>query len=273
MKRMITGMVAALVGLQVAGGTPKTTVPPYKAESSAYVVERKEGWTFVTDNSSFRFAEVLGDKGNYEALLLLEETYHNEHTDSIEGVRGNATVRAWTLKAGRQRELRWTLQGAGNEGVRQDRFFRLLAWGCCDVPPVYSYYSLLTGKMLYISNSELLEVRGDRNGGPLASRYVAFGYAGMEKLSQPPLLQYGTDKRVAQRFSVLSTREYYDSPQMFVSTTAKLEKSLELNGPELTFTIVLKYNDGVELRIPIEADSVRPEKATLPAGYVLREEK
>jgi hypothetical protein len=271
MKRMVAVLIAGLVGLQVAGGTTRKTVPQYKAESSAYVVEHKEGWTFITDNHSFRFAEVLGDNGSYEALLLLEESYHNERTDSIEGVRGNATVRAWTLKAGRHRELRWTFQESGNEGLRQDRFFRVLAWGCCDMPPVYSYYSLLTGKVLYVSNSELLEVRGDGEG-PLASRYLAFGY-GMDKLSQFPQLQYGTDKRVAQRFCVLSSREYYDSPQIFISTSAKLEKSLDLSSSQLTFTIVLRYNDGVELRIPVEADTVRPEKATLPAGYTLREEK
>jgi hypothetical protein len=31
----------------------------------------KDAWTFVTENRSFRFEQVLGDEGTYEALLRL----------------------------------------------------------------------------------------------------------------------------------------------------------------------------------------------------------
>src|SRR5258708_15696244 len=106
-------LVAALIGLSSANAdTKKKTVPSYRAESSAHVLQRKEAWTYVTENRSFRFLDVLGDQGNYEAVVLLEETYRNERTDGIEGVRGNATVKAWTLAPGRKRELRWTFQEA-----------------------------------------------------------------------------------------------------------------------------------------------------------------
>lgn len=272
-KTVAVVLVAVLLGLPNTGlSIGKKAVPTYRAESSAHIVKAKDGWTFVTENRSFRFAEVLGDTGNYEAQLLLEETYHNERTDFVEGMRGNAAVRAWTVKHDGGRELRWTFKEVGNEGEVQGRFYRVTAWGCCDVPVVYSYYNVLTGKKLYISNSDLLEVRGDGDG-PQASRYVAFGYAGLIELSRPPQLQYGTDKRVAQRFSVLSLRESYDAPQMFVSTNEKLEKSLDLRGSPINFTIVLKYQDGVELRVPVEADGIRPDMAHLPTGYSLRAEE
>lgn len=56
--------VAVLFGLQNARtGAEKKTVPPYRAESSAYAVRGKDAWTYVTENRSFRFAEVLGDTG------------------------------------------------------------------------------------------------------------------------------------------------------------------------------------------------------------------
>jgi hypothetical protein len=152
------------------------------------------------------------------------------------------------------------------------RLFRVAAWGCCDAPTIYSYYNLLTGKKLYVSNSDLLEVWGS-GGGPKALRLVAFGYAQQGQLNLPPQLQYGTDTRIAQRFSVISSRPYHDAPQVFVSTASKLGKSLNLIGSELTFTIVLRYEDGVELRIPVEADTVLSEKAVLPEGYSLRVEK
>jgi hypothetical protein len=86
-------------------------------------------------------------------------------------------------------------------------------------------------------------------------------------------LQYGTDKKVAQRFSVVSSRQYYDAPQMFVSTKEKVEKSLDLRGSPMDFTIVLKYQDGVELRVPVAADAIRPDLAQLPKGYSLRAEE
>lgn len=264
--------VAVLFGLQNARtGAEKKTVPSYRAESSAYAVRGKDAWTYVTENRSFRFAEVLGDAGNYEAVLLLEEAYRNERTDGIEGVQGNATVKAWTLKRDGKREVRWTLQQVGNEGHVEDRFFRIAEWGCCDIPTFYSYYDVLTGKKLYISNCDLVKVWGDGDG-PQAWRYIAFGYVESHKFDQPPQLQYGTDKQVAQRFSLVSAREYYDAPQMYVATNEQLEKSLDLRGSPRTFVIVLKYLDGVELRVPVENDVIRPESAVLPNGYVLRSE-
>lgn len=263
-------LIATLFGLQGTDtGTGKKTAPSYRAESSAYVIRGKDAWTYVTENRSFHFDEVLGDDGNYEALLLLEESFRNEHTDGLEGVKGNATVKAWTLEPNRPRQPRWTIQETGNEGVIQGRFFRVTAWGCCDVPVVHSYYNLLTGKKMYFSNTDLLEVRGDENG-PLAVRYIGFGYSGLSKLSQPPQLQFGTDRKITQLFSVDSSRRYFEAPQMFVSTSDNLEKSLDLRGLPMNFTIVLKYEDGVVLRIPVEGNAIHPEKAVLPEGYSLR---
>jgi hypothetical protein len=273
-KTVTVVVVAMLFGVANTGlSTEKKAVPPYRAESTAYIVQGKDAWTYVTENRSFRFAEVLSDTGNYEAVLLLEEAYHNERTDAVEGVRGSATVKAWTVKRDGERELRWTFHETGNEGDVEGRFFRVTAWGCCDIPTVYSYYNVLTGKKLYVSNnSDLLKVWGDGDG-PQAWRYVALGYAQRNKFEQPPRLQYGTDKRVAQRFLIVSAREYYDAPQMYVATDEHLEKSLDLRGSPRSFLIVLKYQDGVELRIPVENDAIRPEKAQFPKGYSLRVEE
>jgi hypothetical protein len=187
--------VATLFGFPSTSlSTEKRPVTPYRAESSAYVVNDKDTTTYVTENRSFHFAEILGDDGIYEDVLLLEETYHSQHTDGMDEVRGNATVKAWTMQGGHRGELRWTFKENGNEGGVRDRFFRITAWGCCDSPTVYFYYNVLTGKKLYISNSDLLEVWGDGDG-PQAWRYVAFGYAGVHDLSRPPQLQYGWEER------------------------------------------------------------------------------
>ena len=131
-------------------------------------------------------------------------------------------------------------------------------------PSFYSYYNVLTGKKLYVSNFELLKVEGDGDG-PQARRYVAFGYIESHKFDQPPQLQYGTDKQVAQRFSLVSAREYYDAPQMYVATNEQLEKSLDLRGSPRGFVIVLKYLDGFELRIPVE-DDITPRECGTSQG-------
>jgi hypothetical protein len=266
-------VIASLTGLQSAdAGTVRRTAAPYRAESSAYVIWGKDTWTYVTENRSFQFLEVLNDQGQQADVFLLEETYHNERREGEEGARGNVTVKAWALRPGHQRKLRWSFQEVGNAGTAQDRLFRIAAWGCCDAPTIYSYYNLLTGKKLYVSNSDLLEVWGT-GGGPQALRLVAFGYAQQSQLNLPPQLQYGTDTKIAQRFSVISSRQYYDAPHVLVSTNGKLEKSSRLVDSEFTFIIVLQYDDGVELRIPVEADTIRTEKAVLLDGYSLRTEK
>jgi hypothetical protein len=253
---------------EASSGANQKTSPTYRAESLAYVIEGQDASTYVTENRSFRFEEVLGDNGNYEAVILLEQTYHNERTPGLEGTRGKVTVNAWTLKQGKDRQLRWTLEAGGNGGDVRDRFYRVVQWGCCDVPSTYSYYSILNAKKLYISNSDLLELWFGE--GPRNARYVGFGYSVLDKQSRYPQLQYGTDKDVLQRFSVVSEAEYYEGPQVFISTGANLEKSLNLIGEPISFSIVLKYPNGVELRIPVEADTIHPEKAKLAKGYTLR---
>jgi hypothetical protein len=239
-----------------SSGAAQKTSPTYRVQSSAYVIQGQNAWTYVTENRLFRFEEILGDTGTYETLLLLEETYHNERTPGVEGTKGKVTVNAWTLKQGKDRELRWTLQASGNEGDARDRFYRVIQWGCCDAPTVYSYYNILNAKRLYISNSDLLELWFGE--GPPNSRYVGFGYSVVDKASQYPQLQYGTDK---------------NAPQVFVSAGTTLEKSLNLIGKPMSFSIVLKYPNGIELRIPVEADAIRPEKAKLAKGYTLRLEQ
>jgi hypothetical protein len=98
-------------------------------------VNDKDTTTYVTENRSFHFAEILGDDGIYEDVLLLEETYHSEHTDGMDDVRGNATVKAWTMQGGHRGELRWTFKENGNEGGVRDRFFRITAWAVAIRPP------------------------------------------------------------------------------------------------------------------------------------------
>lgn len=266
-------LLAAIASLNAFAGAPKPDAPPYKAESSAYIRAGKDHWTFVTQNRSFEFVDVPKDGSDGYTNLLLLETYHNERNIGLEGVQGSSTITAWTITP-KSRRLRWIIRAGGNTGtVTGNRLYRLSEWGCCDIPTTYYYYSLLSGQRLYVSNSDVIEVEGDGEG-PQADRLIAFGYLDPHAYERPPRLQFGTDTAVRQSFSVVSGREYYDEPEVFVETPGEQrKKTLDLRGQELSFTIVLRYTDGVELRIPVERDAIRPEKAQMPSGYSLRAEK
>ncbi len=203
--------------------------------------------------------------------LLLLKNLHNEHIDGHEETTGQMAVQAWSLERNGTRNERWSFKAAGNDGFALNgvRFFRLIEWGCCDWPDVYSYFSLVSGKKLYVSNSDLTEVVV-LNSGPQGARYVAIG---CYKHGTPPMLQYGTDTRVKQRFSLLSSRHCDDRPEIFVTFGEKREKSLSLASNEpLNFTIVLAYADGTELLIPVRGDVIRQDEAKLPRGYTLSSE-
>jgi len=244
----------------------------FHTTSSAYVREDKDSWTYVTENGSFHYKEVLGDKGTYEAVLLLEENYHNENTPGIEGMRGDATVKAWTLTSPHQREMRWTAHEKANEGEVRDLFFRFAAWGCCDSPNVYTYYNMLSGKKIYVTNSDLLEVRG-KGIGPLSVRFVGFGYDIVNNRGHDPVLQYGTYKDISQKVSIHSGKDYYETPEVLGDANGKSDKfHLDLSDSPFTFVIVVLYSAGSEVRIPVENDVIRLEKAALPRGYSLQPE-
>ena len=66
-------------------------------------------------------------------------------------------------------------------------------------PNVYTYYSLLSGKKLYVTNFDLLELNG-KGEGPLSARFVGFGYDIVNNRGHDPVLQYGTYKTISQKF-------------------------------------------------------------------------
>ena len=261
---LLFGWSLYLPGQSSRGATPFST-----SGSSAYI--RQSDGAYVTDNRTFEFANVLHDDGSGYIRLLLLKDVHNEHIDGHEETTGQMEVQAWTLEKNGTRNERWNIKAEGNDGyaLNDVRFFRLTEWGCCDWPDVYWYFSLLSGKKLYVSNSDLTEVVV-LNSGPQGARYIALG---CYKHQNPPMLQYGTDTEVKQRFSLLSSRQCNDRPEIFVTVGGKRDKSLSLvSNQPLTFTILLAYADGTELRIPVRSDVIRHEEAKLPSGYTLRSE-
>jgi len=254
------------------------------AESKAWIKNTKNGPVFVTENSSFDFVGLLGDDGRSRIWLRVLQTDHNEWNEGHEGIRGEVTVTAWADPYAAHSTARWTFQTSGNEGsaLPDLNMFQVSTWPCCSAPFEHIYFSLRNGSRLYTTNGTpaqgrsgqdagLITINGKYDGGRYAqTRYVAFGSMG-HAADNAPTLQYGTDQLIKQRFT-LRGHEYgdnFDVPTISVTDDAKkFASDLQVNG-EFNFTIVVKFAEAPEIRIPVENDVVRADKATLPPGYSL----
>jgi len=272
MLNKFTAISVILAGLNGRAEVPKKITPTYGAQSSAHIELAGEGWKFVTTNKIFEFASVRNDVGDdWAANLLLEQTFRNERLTQGEGIRGRSVVKAWTIKPGHQRKFRWEIQTAANEGMLWNRMLRLTTWGCCSIPNTFDYYSLLSGERIFITHFDLLEVRGGNGSGAEGSRFIGFGFPDMNQSKPTPILQYGSDTGAPQTVSVVSSRscDSFELPELFLEHDNEISKSLNLIGLPYTFNIILKYPDKLEVRIPIVADEILVDKATLPNGISL----
>lgn len=258
-----------------------------REESKAWIKHTKEGDVFVTENASFDFVDVLQDDGQSYRHIRVLHTEHNERSESKDGISGTVTVTTWTLPSANNRARRVTFRAAGNRGspIPDLGMFEVSNFPCCSAPFENIYFNLISGKRLYTTNgtpekgrfgqdSGLVRIDGGYDGSRYSqTRYIGFGTVG-HVANQASTLQYGTDQAIKQRMSLLG-REYgdnYDVPKILVTQDGKkLESYFQLDG-HFNFTIVLRFDDGPEVRIPVVNDVMQSDKATLPPGYSLRSE-
>lgn len=261
----------------------QTTAAVSRAESKAWVKHLKNKDVFVTENSSFGFVLLLGDDGKRRTWLRVLHTDHNEWSESREGVDGMVTVTAWNEPRASHRNARWRFQTSGNEAIPKEQLgmFQVSTWPCCSAPFEHIYFSLSNGKRLYTTNgqaekgrygqdSDLLTINGYLTDRYTQTRYVGFG-AVPDHANQPPTLQYGTNLLIKQLFT-LRGHDYgdnFDVPTISVTDDGRqFVSDLQVKG-DFNFTIVIKFDEVPEIRIPVENDVVRADKATLPPGYSL----
>jgi len=254
------------------------------AESKAWMKNGKNGPRFVTENSSFGFVSLLGGDGKSRTWLRVLHTDHNEWSEATEGIDGTVTVTAWNEPHASHRNARWRFRAAGNEGIPMEQLgmFQVSTWPCCSAPFEHIYFSLSNGKRLYTTNGQaekgrygqdsgLITIYGNYDGrGYSQTRYLGFGAVAVHE-NNAPTLQYGTDLLIKQRF-FLRGHDYgdnFDVPSILVTDDGKkFVNDLEVSG-DFNFTILIKFDEVPEIRIPVENDVVRADKATLPPGYSL----
>jgi hypothetical protein len=257
------------------------------ADSKAWVKHTKNGDVFVTENSSFDFVRLLRDDGRGYDWLLVQHTDHNEWSDSRDGVAGSVEVKGWALSEFGPPTLRWTFTAPGNSGraLSDLRMFQISSWPCCSSPFENIYFSLLNGKRLYTTNGRpesgasgqdagLIGLSGGYDGSRYTqTRYIGFGAATGQR-QNAPTLQYGTDEAIKLRFTLLG-REYgdnFDVPAISLTVDGKpMAKDPRVDG-SFSCMVVLKFDDGPEVRVPLENDALRIDKAVLPPGYSFRVE-
>ena len=240
----VAALTAALLTAQ-----PTRQQLPSRAISTIEKISRKDCSGYRTTNRTYEIVETTGPDGELVTLLLLEEL-RNERCKGQEGTRGKATVTAWELDKAGNKKLRWTIHSNGNAvSFDHEDLLTITEWGCCDAPVTYRFFNIQMGQLMYVGNSELLELPGDE------PTLIGFGYPDIHHPDRPPRLQVGTSTHVAQILEIVSSRQYYDEP------TLTVHRVNDRN------SIVLKYRDGVELLFPMKGERIDTESSHLPAGY------
>lgn len=255
--------------------------PEHRAVSRAFEVKAKGTTHYVTVNTTFKFVRLIRDQGVSYDTDLLQTRQLNEVDFAADGVRGSLEVRAWQMHGNREGKELWSFKSEGNSGEALPDFglYQATSWPCCSAMTVHEYFSLRNGLHLYTANGQptnqspdsgLLRIFGHDY---RAERFVAFG-ASYEKGHEQPILQYGDSTVVKQRLE-LEGHEYGDSFDVPELTLVDgKNKPVEALDGELTFFIVLHFDEdqepAAELRIPVVDDVIRPELAVLPKGYSLR---
>ncbi len=269
------------------------------ADSRAWTTHTKDGQQYITENAKFQYVDLLNDDGNGYQTLRLLETDKTVRKDWQDEITGKVTVAAWPAIGKENQTPLWSFVAPGEEGrvFPETAMFQSISWPCCSAAFQNVYFSLHNGNRLYVTNGIPEKGSFGQDDGLIriyhydktrydTARFVAFGALTRESSNELPTLQYGTDRTIKQRFALRGHTygDNFDVPHLSVTTDGKkLESQLTVNG-QFSFTIVLHFDpspyeegSGVnppsppeyELRIPVEDDIVRIDKAILPAGYTL----
>src|SRR5262249_25701369 len=173
----------------------------------------------ITTNRRFNFAEVypnhsIPDK-DYRSMVLLEE-FQTEWHPGMEGKKAKIRVDGWAGNYPNPRRKVWTIRSEGDEGKVYDNFYKVTRYGCCASLSTQIWFSLIDGKKVFMSNMDPIVIIVPNSSADL-TRY--FAWHSNEAIISPPeaqtvkdlkgVLQYGSERKVSQRFLVRSPIDLY----------------------------------------------------------------
>lgn len=117
----------------------------YSALSSLEIKVQGRELHFITRNKRFTVVDFLTDHGTHREALVLRESFFMDREDGVEGPP-NTTV---TVEAMSGKNMRWTIHEPGERGdAVTDNLYMVSKFGCCDTPPIYTYFSLADGRKI-----------------------------------------------------------------------------------------------------------------------------
>lgn len=251
--------------------------------------ERDGSITAVVTNRRFTFASLYPDgaPGSQGRTLLLLEEFKSERSLSAEGQKSTVMVQAWSGHGADPTQSLWTIKTEGDEGILADRFYKVVKHGCCGAEDTFIFFNALTGRKIFTATSDLFEVEVPNT--PLF-RLVAYRSM-MASIPAPEsksgkkaigLLEYGSEKELLQTLIVRSRAKKVEdtgTPKIKMLYRQKLEPENRLmlwgvdkkNNPTSLsdFSIVLSFDEGQDIVIPVKNDHLDLKSARLPKGLIL----
>lgn len=286
-------LTCAFLCFLVSAFAQKANTPPPTSTTSTIETVRKNGLDFiVTTNRKFNFVPLYAD-GTEDSLLLLEET-RSEFSRQLEGINSAMKIEAWIGK-GKPSKKAWTIKTEADVAEADAPFYKLTKYGCCASISVHSWYNLLSGQKVFTGTNNLLKISVPNTGGEALDRFVVFhSNQGATETSEMKrgqdvlgVLQYGTNKRVTHRI-VLRTADVemleMGDPQVGAAHQKETQFAEDYTIKEVAlwafdgknaktslsdFTIILKWEDKVQIVIPFKHDAPVLSEAKVPAKIKL----
>jgi hypothetical protein len=236
-----------------------------------------------TVSRQFRVVTVT-DRTGGPRRLVLEESYDVRHCLTSESVSSEAVVTAWNPDDPASEPL-YRITGRGVTGAPVGTLYRMVSRSCCGSRALSTYYSLLSGRVLFSASGPALRLDDPSTG---EHRFLAFhdtysAHAPPEAARDSALigvLQVGTDREAAARVAITSTRPgpFAAAEFAFTRRGRPLADSVLTVGPagardQLGVRIRLTTpapGHEVVLDLPLHGLGVAVERARLPKGISLR---
>ncbi|HET7453195.1 MAG TPA: hypothetical protein VFL12_10665 [Thermoanaerobaculia bacterium] len=282
-----------IVPLLAVAATPEKNAMPgllaREASSSAETWTTADGRRIThTVNRRFSFVTTHRDRTGGE-VILLGETFDRRLDSGAEGEKSSVEVEASATSGKRL----WTLRTEGGSGeARDDNVYRITRPGCCGAQNLSLFFSLLDGRALFSADSEVRAVEVPNT----AVRRFA-GYHDLMAASPVPgagkdvhvvgALFWGSDRAPAERLLVISSaadpNESYAAKSLALVSAGKdvaedpfvlwsADKSTDpgrIGGFSIRVRAFTEPDD-LLFEVPVEADRLALEKATLGKGITLR---
>lgn len=297
--KTVTILTSALLCVFTPAFAQKSNAPPPTSTTSTVEITRKEGRDVViTTNRRFkhvhRYTEGKPPSENYQSVLLLEE-FRSEWSPAVEGEAGALNVDAWLGKGFKPDKKAWAIKSDANIGEASETFYKTTNYGCCASVNVLTWYNILTGQKVFTGTNNLVKITVPNTGGDQLDRYVTFhaiqgaiGTPEMRRLQDVMgVLQYGTAKRALHRILVRTSEQEtlnLGEPEMGVSHREETKYARYDQDEEVTiwkydgktdtsslsdFTIILKWEDTMQIVIPVKNDVPQLNEAKVPAKIKL----